>query len=217
MLTSRGIGTVLGDLAALGFNAEWGVLSAADVGAPHLRERIWILAYADGVRKLQPEGIEQKQRGWVSDSSNSDHLSNPIGFRRDARRCNDREHDRSIADAGDQHNGEISNALCNRSQGQREVGDATRPAGLCGGARSDKEQHLCHPDSGVRTWRASTREEQTGRGRSEAANWWAAEPDVGRVAHWVAARVDRLKAIGNGQVPRVATTAWQLLDRLRRA
>lgn len=48
MLTSRGLGTVLGDLAALGFDAEWGVLSAADVGAPHLRERIWILAYSFG-------------------------------------------------------------------------------------------------------------------------------------------------------------------------
>lgn len=44
MLTIRGLGVVLGDLAEMGFDAEWGVLSAADVGAPHLRERIWILA-----------------------------------------------------------------------------------------------------------------------------------------------------------------------------
>jgi len=47
MLTIRGLGTVLGDLASMGFNARWGVLSAAGAGAPHLRERIWILAYAD--------------------------------------------------------------------------------------------------------------------------------------------------------------------------
>ena len=44
MLTSRGLGVVLGDLAAMGFDARWGVLGAADVGAPHLRERIWIVA-----------------------------------------------------------------------------------------------------------------------------------------------------------------------------
>ncbi len=43
-LTFRGLGTVLGDLAALGFDAAWCVLSAADLGAPHLRERIWIVA-----------------------------------------------------------------------------------------------------------------------------------------------------------------------------
>ena len=40
---------VLGSLAALGFDAEWGVLSAADVGAPHTRERFWLLAYTEGV------------------------------------------------------------------------------------------------------------------------------------------------------------------------
>ena len=43
------------------------------------------------------------------------------------------------------------------------------------------------------------------------SSWWQAEPDVGRVAHGVAARVDRLKAIGNGQVPAVAATAFRLL------
>jgi DNA (cytosine-5)-methyltransferase 1 len=45
----------------------------------------------------------------------------------------------------------------------------------------------------------------------ERADWWQSEPDVGRVANGVAARVDRLKAIGNGQVPLCAATAWQLL------
>src|SRR5690606_18435614 len=38
MLVSRGLGRVLGDLAALGYDARWGVLGAIDVGAPHRRE-----------------------------------------------------------------------------------------------------------------------------------------------------------------------------------
>lgn len=46
MLTVRGLGTVLGDLAALGFDAAWGVVSAADAGARHERKRIWIVAHA---------------------------------------------------------------------------------------------------------------------------------------------------------------------------
>ena len=46
MLTSRGLGRVLGDLAQMGFDAKWGVLGAADVGANHQRDRIWIVAYA---------------------------------------------------------------------------------------------------------------------------------------------------------------------------
>ena len=48
VLTSRGLDRVLGDLAEMGFDARWGVLGAAHAGAPHLRERIWILADADG-------------------------------------------------------------------------------------------------------------------------------------------------------------------------
>ncbi len=42
-------------------------------------------------------------------------------------------------------------------------------------------------------------------------NYWATEPKLGRVAHGVANRVDRLKCLGNGQVPHVAAYAWQLL------
>lgn len=43
VLTSRGLDVVLGDLAAMGYDAEWGVLGAVHAGAPHRRERIWIL------------------------------------------------------------------------------------------------------------------------------------------------------------------------------
>lgn len=49
MLVSRGLGTVLRDLAEIGFDAAWTVLSAADVGAPHIRERIWICAHSNSV------------------------------------------------------------------------------------------------------------------------------------------------------------------------
>lgn len=43
----RGFDRVLGDLASLGFDAEWSIVSAASVGAPHLRRRVFVLAYAD--------------------------------------------------------------------------------------------------------------------------------------------------------------------------
>ncbi len=39
-------GTILSELAALGYDARWGVLSACAIGAPHTRERLFILAYA---------------------------------------------------------------------------------------------------------------------------------------------------------------------------
>lgn len=66
-LLSRGVGTVLGDLAAIGYDAEWHCIPAAAVGAEHERDRIWLVAHPDGSRELQPERIEQTQRGRLGD------------------------------------------------------------------------------------------------------------------------------------------------------
>lgn len=49
------------------------------------------------------------------------------------------------------------------------------------------------------------------RDYSRGVEWWDAEPNVGRVVNGVASRVDRLKTIGNGQVPAVAALAWSIL------
>lgn len=49
-LLIRGFDTVLADLHDLGFNAEWSVLSACAVGAPHTRERLFVVAYRDDAR-----------------------------------------------------------------------------------------------------------------------------------------------------------------------
>lgn len=43
-LLSRGLSTVLGDLASIGYDAEWHCIPASAVGAPHRRDRIWIIA-----------------------------------------------------------------------------------------------------------------------------------------------------------------------------
>lgn len=61
-LITRGLDRVLADLAALGFDAAWRVLSAEALGAPHLRERIWIVANANGERQLQPQGRQRHER-----------------------------------------------------------------------------------------------------------------------------------------------------------
>ena len=63
VLTSRGLGVVLGDLAALGYDAEWGVLGAVHAGAPHRRERIWILAHASSERWGKCEAEQAAEGG----------------------------------------------------------------------------------------------------------------------------------------------------------
>ena len=46
-LLYRGMGTVLGDLAAIGYGCEWHCIPASHIGAPHERDRAWIVAYPD--------------------------------------------------------------------------------------------------------------------------------------------------------------------------
>jgi DNA (cytosine-5)-methyltransferase 1 len=56
MLTSRGLGTVLGDLAEMGYDAKWGVLGADAAGLPHHRARMWLVAHSNkNERSESPE------------------------------------------------------------------------------------------------------------------------------------------------------------------
>ena len=76
MLTSRGLGTVLGDLAAMGFDARWGVLGANSIGGPHGRARIWIVATDTAqVRRAQIHEVQKsfspKVNLWVPCEFNS--------------------------------------------------------------------------------------------------------------------------------------------------
>ena len=61
MLVHRGLARVLGDLAALGYDARWGVLGAHHVGAPHKRDRLWVVATDTHGEQGRPE--QECQRG----------------------------------------------------------------------------------------------------------------------------------------------------------
>ena len=84
----------------------------------------------------------------------------------------------------------------------------------------DSASELAHTENGGNVWRhwvmGFVEKEHNNRGSQGDGRreWWKAEPNVGRVADGVAARVDRLKAIGNGQVPLCAATAWRILNDL---
>lgn len=68
------LGTVLCDLAALGYVGRWGVLGASDVGAPHRRKRLWIVAHAERDERKQSRhgaagrvGRQQQPVAWDRD------------------------------------------------------------------------------------------------------------------------------------------------------
>jgi DNA (cytosine-5)-methyltransferase 1 len=85
---------------------------------------------------------------------------------------------------------------CEQEQWRR-IGDRSEEVGNAHNAGREKQRGALA---------AQTKLETTQRG-----GWWRTEPAVGRVAHGVASRVDRLKAIGNGQVPAVAAAAFEIL------
>lgn len=62
-LVNRGLDVVLADLAEIGYDAEWTNLSASAVGAPHRRDRIFIIAYPNGIGQLHSEPQEQPDQG----------------------------------------------------------------------------------------------------------------------------------------------------------
>lgn len=63
-LLSGGLGAVLEDLAALGYDAEWHCIPASAVGLPHSRDRVWIAANRHGVRQLQQGWGFSDERRW---------------------------------------------------------------------------------------------------------------------------------------------------------
>ena len=192
MLTSRGLGVVLGDLAALGFDAEWGVISAADTDAPHLRERIWIVANARCGRFSEPIKGEMEQQG----------RAETIGAS-------------YVGDTNGQHGQKSSWQPIQECDGHDEKGIFPITTGASGCAKlayamRQRQQRIVTSKLDTQEWKKSG-ERQT-RPCGYGFGRWPTEPELGRVANGVANRADRIKAIGNGQVPRVVAAAWRILS-----
>ncbi len=88
-LLGRGIDVVLGDLAACGYDAEWQCISAASVGAPHIRDRVWIVADANGQRCEQQYApavtSPASQSDWLADAfdvADADSTAAGVAFHR---------------------------------------------------------------------------------------------------------------------------------------
>ena len=185
-------GTVLGDLAEGGCDARWKVLSAAELGAPHLRKRLWIVAHAASRRTTTT-----KQPGQVRSSeqvrSDVPDALRPVG-EPTARGRRIRKGDSELADA----------ASNGRQQGTQVSQGGQPKLAAC------SEDDANNTDSG----RHGTPEEPICPGRDGLVvpSWWAVEPALGRVVNGLAHRVDRLRALGNGQVSAVVARAWELLS-----
>jgi DNA (cytosine-5)-methyltransferase 1 len=164
-LLARGLHVVLGDLAAIGFDAEWDCVPASAFGAPHQRDRAWLVAY--------PNSPGRSERWWPEPVRAQEPAAQR--GRQDCPYC-----------APDEACG-----LC--------AGDARRAALAHAMAHATGQGwDGARPQQSTDTDRPGALREPPRSGR------WATEPDVGRVAHGIPHRVDRLRALGNALVPQIA-------------
>lgn len=162
-LLTRGLDQVLGTLASVGFDAEWHCIPAASVGAPHIRDRVFIVG-ARNSADANGRGILLRGQG--------------SPYRKAGRNKSESEERKRIPTDAESMGENVANPV--RVQGGERYGaDVQR--------RRTKET------------------QQTGLGScGELYRNWATEPNVGRVAHGVPKRVDRLRGLGNAVVPQVA-------------
>jgi DNA (cytosine-5)-methyltransferase 1 len=199
-LVKRGLDVVLSDLAALGFDAEWGVFRASEAGAPHRRERIFILAHSERV------GGVQEWPPWERASVGE------LAFGSCKALAHADERGREVVRSGGLFDGGRPPPRNDtHGCGGQELGDA-HLAGLEGRGLLLGERRGERPLGAPGTPRAWP------PGPDDAAGWRSVlevrpdlEPAVRRVAHGLAYRVDRLRLCGNGVVPQQAALAYRTL------
>jgi DNA (cytosine-5)-methyltransferase 1 len=194
-----GLPDVIEDLAGMGYRTAWGIFSAAEVGAPHQRKRVFILAYRDDGESWKDIEPTKSWSDWLEQSSGD--------TRGDEQAANGEGSSREAAE------GAMAYAECNGDAGSR---NELASVGQIGQGRTDSTA-----DSDDALWPSRPGERQF--------DWEPVrtiEPEMGRDFDGVAGRLDHaklfescesrydeLRLLGNGVVPQTAALAFRTLAR----
>lgn len=216
-IRTRGLRQVVGAFTQMGYDCRWTCVSASSVGAPHKRERWFFLAYSErnlfGHESRRSSGTDWQGETQPRDNGSAQSLANASSSRLSRRRSTD----------FGESTAQISGGLVNESQ--RCSFEISDPAGLRRELPRDElgfEQSELGGSDTPREFPDPTRERgepwswrrgqpTTGPTHPFADDWWAVEPDVGRVAHGIPSRVDRLRCLGNSVVPLQVRVAFETL------
>ena len=188
---SLGFNRVLGDLADIGYDCQWEIVSAQSVGAPHRRERLICLAYPNDSRGGASRSDADRNRsedvaGWYDQSQSQPCRCGEKVANTNSERCEAVLREAHSLQQFDQSD-HVANTTKQSSDGESDhFRDSERPETI--------------PKLG-----------DSGRSENGSGRWWEVEPDVGRVAHGIPARVDRLRGLGNAVVPQVAEVVGRVI------
>lgn len=152
-IRTRGLDTIIEEFTAIGYDIRWTMLSAAYVGAPHKRQRWFLLA--SNTKRIE---LWNQPRRRFRAKRKSETFPRNYGSKK------------SLA------NPDVTRSQVRQSEPLNDEPKLSPPFG---------------------------------------SEWWAFEPNVGRVVNGGAFRVDRIKSLGNGVVPLQAKTAFEILMGLK--
>jgi DNA (cytosine-5)-methyltransferase 1 len=180
-ILSNGLGTVLGDLAALGYDTRWLCIRASDVGAPHHRDRWFALANSK-CSTTDKQSEPAMQRGWQNKTEQ-------VGM--------------GCCPVSNTDNNRFRNGQVQYISGQHECASNISNDG--------EKIFMADTDSAQPQGNRSSFAVKSENGSVGGLGWWQIEPELGRVVDGVSNRVGQLKGYGNAQVPLQAATAYRLL------
>lgn len=197
-IVNMALDTVLSDLENIGYTCQAFIIPACAVDAPHRRDRCAII----GCRAMERKHNGRGRRTYSLENSDCVRFGEPGVLSQQQGRAKFERDGKDVAHAE-------SIGLQREWSGGDQIG-GTRPEKAQPERRCDV---LSDTDNGCRTLRRDGElpaVEETGESRTDhgggaqkyvSGQWWPTEPNVGRVAHGIPARVDRLKCLGNAVVP----------------
>jgi DNA (cytosine-5)-methyltransferase 1 len=190
-----GLDSVLEDLASEGYSTRTFSISAASIGANHKRERIWTVAYSNDSRDRTSQHETNSNREKINEGWQEQSFSEP------SRQSEDVENSRRTLWQRGQFSKENEDEIGKENANQFERSSSTSKIDV---ANTDSKRLQRQRESSSQfnkkfTTSKSSEERQKGLG----GKWWESEPRVGRVAHGIPKRVDRLKTLGNAVVPHI--------------
>ena len=209
-LITLGLDDVLVDLEKADYSFQTFNIPAVAVDARHRRQRIWILAYSDsGLSERENQEIFTRRDSVDNGSKNVAYTDSKreIGNKSEYREgCGFESRSEDVADTecnSQRTTHRSDSGIGGRGWNEQSISEGDQV--WCNSG--DSSENVAHSNSKRGCSRETNREDAEDvreSSRCEKHGYWVTEPDVGRVAHGVPNRVDRLKGLGNSIVPAVA-------------